>query len=90
MDHFPQFLILKDFYHKTLIHSIHVYERNCSFFSHGEFKNYFRDIPWDNILSLDGISGSLSFGLFVARVNTLLDEHEPYDKLSKKENIAES
>ena len=34
---------------------------------------------------MDGISGSLSFGLFVARVNTLLDEHEPYDKLTKKE-----
>ena len=33
----------------------------------------------------DDISESLAFNLFFARVNTLLDEHAPNHKLSKKE-----
>ena len=36
-DHLPQFLILKDFYHKILINSNNVYELNYRFFNHDEF-----------------------------------------------------
>ena len=61
-----------------------VFERNYRFFNHGEFKNDLKDISWDNILSSDDISASLAFDLFFARVNTLLDEHAPNHKLSKK------
>ena len=82
-DHLPQILILKYFYHKTLINS-NVFERNYRFFNHDEFKNDLKDISWDNILSSDDISASLAFDLFFARVNTLLDEHAPNHKLSKK------
>ena len=69
-DYFPQFLILKDFYHKTLINSNNVFERNYRFFSHDEFKNELKNIPWDNISS-DDISASLAFHLLSVRVNTL-------------------
>ena len=64
LDHIPQFLILKDFYHKTLINSNNVFERNYRFFNHDEFKNDLKDIPWDNILSSDDISASLAFDFF--------------------------
>ena len=84
-DHFPQFLILKDFYHKTTINSNNVFERNYRFFTHDEFENDLKDIPWDNVLSPDNISASLAFDLFFARVITLLNEHAPNHKLSKKE-----
>ena len=40
--------------------------------------------PWNNILSWDDIFAGLAFDLFFARVNTLLDEHTPKHKLSKK------
>ena len=62
--HLPQFLIVKDFYHKTLINSNNVFERNYRFFNHDEFKNDLKDIPWDNILSSDDISASLAFFFF--------------------------
>ena len=42
-------------------------------------------IPWDNILSLDDISASLTFDLHFVRVNTLLGEHAPNHNLSKKQ-----
>ena len=81
--HPAQFLILKDFYHKTLINS-NVFQRNYMFFNHDEFKNDSKDVPW-NILSSDDISARLAFDLFFARVNTLLDEQAPHHKLSEKE-----
>ena len=84
-EHLPQFLILKDFYHNTLINSNNVLERNYRFFNHDEFKNDLKDIPWYNMLSSDDISASLAFDLFFARVNTLLDEHALNHKLSKNE-----
>ena len=55
------------------------------FFNHDEFKNDLKDIHCDNILSSDDTSASLVFDLFFARVTTLLDEHAPNHKLSKKE-----
>ena len=83
--HLPLFSILKDFHHKTLINSINVFDRNYRFFNHDEFKNGLKDIPWDNILSSDDISGSLAFNLFFPRVNTLLDEHGPHYRFCKRE-----
>ena len=91
-DHLLQFLILKDFYHKTLINSNNVrnwtkliIEQNYRFFNHDEFKNDLKDILYDNILSSDDISASLTFDLFLTRGNTLLEEHASNHKLSKKE-----
>ena len=43
------------------------------------------NIPWDNTLSSNDISSSLAFDLFFARLNTVLGEHAPNHKLSKKE-----
>ena len=54
-------------------------------FNHDEFKNDLKYIPWDNILSSDNTFASLSFDLFFTMINTLLDEHAVYHKLSKKE-----
>ena len=51
-DHLPQFLILKDFYHNTLINSNNVFERNYRFFNHDEFKNDLKDIPWYNLRTI--------------------------------------
>ena len=85
LNHLPQFLILKDFYHKTLIKSNNVFERNYRFHNDDEFKNYLKDIPWDNILSWDDISESMACDLFFARVNTLLDKHAANHNLSKKD-----
>ena len=84
LDHLPQFLVLKDFYQKYLINSNNVFERNYRFFNHDEFKSEFIDIPWNNIQSSDDISVSLAFNLYFERVNTLLDEHAPNHKPSKK------
>ena len=64
LDHLPQFLIQKDFYHKTFINSNNVFKRNYRFFIHDENKNDLKDnIPWDNILSSNNISASLAFDL---------------------------
>ena len=41
-DHLSQFLILKDFYHESLVNSNNVFERNCRLFSNDEFKNDFK------------------------------------------------
>ena len=81
MDHLSQFLVLKDFYHKTLINSNDVLQQNYRFFNNNKFKNELNDISWDNI-SPDNASVSLVFDLFLARENTLLDT--PKYKLSKK------
>ena len=54
-----------------------VFEQNYRFFNDDEFKNDLIDIPWDNIISLDNISVSLTFDLVFARIDALLDEHEP-------------
>ena len=54
-------------------------------FNHDEFKNDLKYIPWDNILSSDNTFAGLSFDLFFTMINTLLDEHAVYHKLSKKE-----
>ena len=86
LDHLSQFLVLKDFYHKTLINSNDVLQQNYRFFNNNKFKNELNDISWDNI-SPDNASASLVFDLFLARKNTLLDA--PKYKLSKK-NITES
>ena len=82
-DHLPQFLILKDFYHKTLINSINFFERNDD-----DFKNVVKDIPRDNVLWV--ISPQVPRSIcFFQRVNILLDEHVLNHKLSKKD-ITES
>ena len=57
-----------------LISSNSVFEQNYRFFNHDEFKNDLKDIPWDNILSLDDISASFAFDLLFARVNKLVNE----------------
>ena len=62
LDHLPQFLILKGFYHKTFIN---VFERNYRFFNYDEFKNDLKDVPSDNILSLGDISASLALIYFL-------------------------
>ena len=41
-----------------------MFERHYRFFSHDEFKNDLKDIPWDNILSSDDISEGSVFNLF--------------------------
>ena len=48
LDQLPQFLILKDFYHKTLIKSNNAFGRNYRFSNDDEFKNDLKDIPWNN------------------------------------------
>ena len=86
LDHLPQFLILKDFYDKSLSNSNNFFERNYRFLVNNyEFKNDLKSIPWDNNLPSDDISGSLAFDLFFGLVNTLLEEHVRNHKLSKKE-----
>ena len=83
LDHLSQFLILKDLYPKTLINSNNVFEGNYMIFN-DEFRKDLKDIPWDNILS-DDILASVVFDLFFPRLDTLIDEHAPNHKLSKKE-----
>ena len=73
MDYLPQFLILKDYDHETFFKSKNVFERNYGFFNDDEFKNELKDIAWNNI------------DLFSVRINTLLDEHAPKNKLFEKE-----
>ena len=77
-------MILKDFCHETLINSNNVFEQNQWFFNHDEFKNNLKDIPW--IVFYLWISRQVWLSIwFFARVNTLLDEHAPNHKLSKKQ-----
>ena len=57
-----------------------MFERNDRFFNDGEVKSDLKDIPWDNILSLDDISGSLPFFFFGKSKCTVR-----WNKLSKPE-----
>ena len=84
-DHLPQLLILKDFHRKSAVTDNIVYERNYRFFNYNVFKNDLKSIPWENILSQVNLSASSAFDLFFKQINTLLDEHAPIHKLSKKE-----
>ena len=84
-DHLPQLLILKDFHRKSTVANNIVYERNYQFFNDDEFKNDLKSIPWENILSQVNLSASSAFDLFFKQINTLLDQHAPIHKLSKKQ-----
>ena len=42
-------------------------------------------IPWENILTQYTLSASDAFDVFFTKVNSLLDEHAPIHKLSKRE-----
>ena len=58
-----------------------MFERNDRFFNDGEVKSDLKDIPWDNILSLDDISASLPFFFFVGKSKCIVRRN----KLSKPE-----
>ena len=60
-----QFLIRKDFYHKTLTDSSNVFEQNYWIFNDDEFKSDLKDISWDNITYSDDIFAILAFDFFV-------------------------
>ena len=84
-EHLPQLLILKDFHRKSTVANNIVYERNYQFFNDDEFKKHLKSIPWENILSQVNLSASSAFDLFFKQINTLLDQHAPIHKLSKKQ-----
>ena len=77
--------MVKDFHRKSTLTNNIVYERNYWFFNDNEFKNDLKSILWENILSQVNLSASSGFDLFFKLINTLLDEHAPIRKLSKKE-----
>ena len=83
-DHFPLLLILNDVHHKSTVTNDTVYERNYQFFNDNKFINDLKRIPWENILSQVNLAASSAFDLFSKQINTLLDEHAPIHKLSKK------
>ena len=84
-DHLPQLLMLKDFHRKLTVTNNIVYERNYRFLNDNEFKSDLKSIPWENILSQVNLSASSAFVLFFKQIITLLDEHAPIHKLSKKQ-----
>ena len=76
---------LKDFHCKSAGANNIIYERNYWFFNNNEFKNDLQSIPCQNILSQVNLSASSAFGMFFKQINTLLDEHTPIHKISRKE-----
>ena len=76
---------LKDFHCKSAGANNIIYERNYWFFNDNEFKNDLQSIPCQNILSQVNLSASSAFGMFFKQINTLLDEHTPIHKISRKE-----
>ena len=52
------------------------------------FVNEFKNIDWDQLLSLDNSDPDISFECFFSKLDNLIKKHIPLKKVSKKQHNA--
>ena len=82
-DHFPQFLLLKNFEHTTSIDNDRSI-RNWKVFNENVFLNNIRNINWNDNMQIEMHDVNYAFDMLINTVDGLLDEHAPYRKMTKK------
>jgi len=85
-DHLPQFLMLYSLNLNSNTTSFKpTYYRKWSAFNSTNFRNDFNQISWNEILALENRDCDFSFNAFLSKINSLIDEHVPLIKLSKRQ-----
>ena len=84
-DRLLQLVILEGFFKEVLPKKINTYERNFKHFNEREFERALKICDWDSILSLHQNDPDLSMNNLCNNTIYLLDEFDPYRKLTKKE-----
>ena len=83
-DHLPQFILIR---HGTSTNNDHsnVFERNWKQFDKEDFILDFLDIDWNATLDIEKQDIDISFELFLANLDKLLDKHAPLQKVTKRQ-----
>ena len=82
-DHLPQFLFAPNVLSNPLCNKSNILERNWSKFNKENFILDYFDKNWSEILQLNEHNVNLSMNSLLGHMNTILDIHAPYKKVSK-------
>ena len=84
-DHLPSFLIVPKDNQNHLPKKHNLYTRKTKNFDKTNFILDYLSIDWDNILEIDKNDTNHSMGIFMDKLNTLLDKYMPLHKVTQKE-----
>merc|ERR1712080_247183 len=84
-DHLPSFLIIPKDNQNHLPRKHNLYTRRTKDFDKTNFILDYLSIDWDNILEVDKNDTNHSMGIFMEKINSLLDRYMPLRKVSNKE-----
>ena len=82
-DHLSQFLFASNVLSNPLCNKSNILERDWSKFNKENFILDYFDKNWSEILQLDQHNVNLSMDSYLDHMNTILDIHAPYKKVSK-------
>ena len=82
-DHLPQFLFAPNVLSNPLCNKSNILERDLSKFKKEKFILDYFDKNWSEILEPDQHNVNLSMDSYLDHMNTILDIHAPYKKVSK-------
>ena len=82
-DHLPQFVLFDTDSKKPVIAETHY--RDYRSMDEVAFVNEFKNIDWDQLLSLDNSDPDISFDCFFSKLHNIIKTHIPLKKVSKKQ-----
>ena len=82
-DHLPQFFIYPEFNKKFVPRKHNIYRRNNNY-DKASFLKDFKEINWENIITIKDNDTNSSFDSFFQNFTKLLDKHLPLKKMSIK------
>ena len=82
-DHLPQFAIFET---RQETKTEQRYYQDWRSLDQKAFKDHFRNFKWKEILKLENLDPDISFDCFIKTLNTLIEQHVPMKKVSKKQS----
>ena len=82
-DHLPQFLFVPNVFSNPSCQKSNIYERDWSKFVQQNFVLDYFDKDWSDVLQLDQQDVNLSINSFLDKMNSILDEHAPLNRVNK-------
>ena len=80
-DHLPQFLFVPNVFSNPSRQKSNIYERDWSKFVQQNFVLYYFDKDWSDVLDQQEVN--LSINSFLDKMNSILDEHAPLNRVNK-------
>ena len=84
-DHLPQFIFLPDFFSQIPVTKSNILRRDWKNFESSKFICDFNQINWEQILCSEENDVTFSINKYLSKIDSLLDTHAPFKRLSKKE-----